>query len=215
MIRMLRWPLVFAAVLAVGACSSLTGKKEPFTVYAPRYTAPSDGAKGTPVQWQLSIDTPVASDALDTPRMLVMPSPGAIETYKGARWSDTAPLLLRALMVQAFQQSGRISGVGASTSGLHGDYLLAVDLYDFETQYRDGSPHAVIRFNAKLTDSSTNRIAAARTFEADAPVGGAQAAAAAAAFDEALAQLLPSVVDWALTEGESRWQKNAPQRTTR
>jgi len=158
MIRMTRWSLPLAAALVVGACSSLTGKKEPFTVYAPRYTAPADAAKGTPVQWQLSIDTPVASDAVDTTRMLVMPSPGALETYKGGRWSDTAPLLLRALTVQAFQQSGRISGVGASTSGLHGDYLLATDLYDFETQYRDGAPHAMIRLNARLTDSSTNRI---------------------------------------------------------
>jgi cholesterol transport system auxiliary component len=215
MIRMRRWLLPCAAGLVLGACSSLTGKKEPFTVYAPRYTAPADAAKGASVQWQLSIDTPVASDALDTPRMLVMPSPGALETYKGARWSDTAPMLLRALMVQAFQQSGRISGVGASTSGLHGDYLLAVDLYDFETQYRDGSPHAVIRLNAKLTDSSTSRIAAARAFEADAPVAGSQPAAAAASFEQALAQLLPSIVDWALTEGEARWEKNAPQRATR
>jgi cholesterol transport system auxiliary component len=215
MIRMTRWSLPLAAALVVGACSSLTGKKEPFTVYAPRYTAPADAAKGTPVQWQLSIDTPVASDALDTTRMLVMPSPGALETYKGGRWSDTAPLLLRALTVQAFQQSGRISGVGASTSGLHGDYLLATDLYDFETQYRDGSPHAMIRLNARLTDSSTNRIVAARSFEADAPVAGSQPAAAATAFEQALAQLLPNMVDWTLTEGESRWQKNAPQRAAR
>ncbi len=212
--HMFRW-LLPLATLVIGACSSLTGTKEPFTVYAPRYTAPADAAKGISVQWQLSIDTPVASDALDTTRMLVMPSPGALETYKGARWSDTAPLLLRSLMVQAFQQSGRISGVGVSTSGLHGDYLLATDLYDFETQYRDGSPHAVIRLNVKLTDSSTNRIAAARAFEADAPVAGSQAAGAAAAFDQALAELLPSIVDWALTEGDSRWQKNAPQRTAR
>jgi cholesterol transport system auxiliary component len=215
MMRMLHWLLPLAAALVLGACSSLTGKKEPFTVYAPRYSAPTDAAKGAPVPWQLSIDTPVASDALDTPRMLVMPSPGALETYKGARWSDTAPMLLRALMVQAFQQSGRISGVGASTSGLHGDYLLATDLYDFETQYRDGSPHAVIRLNAKLTDSSTNRIVAARAFEADAPVAGSQPAAAATSFEQSLAQLLPSIVDWALTEGESRWEKPAPQHATR
>ncbi|HEV7489785.1 MAG TPA: ABC-type transport auxiliary lipoprotein family protein [Rhodanobacteraceae bacterium] len=215
MIRMRRWLLPCAAGLALGACSSLTGKKEPFTVYAPRYTAPADAAKGASVQWQLSIDTPVASDALDTPRMLVMPTPGALETYKGARWSDTAPMLLRALLVQAFQESGRISGVGASTSGLHGDYLLAIDLYDFETQYRDGSPHAVIRLNAKVTDSSLNRIAAAHTFEADIPVAGSQAAAAASAFEQAFAQMLPTIVDWTLTEGQSRWEKNAPQREAR
>lgn len=215
MIRMRHWLLPCVAGLVLGACSSLTGKKEPFTVYAPRYTAPAEAAKGASVPWQLSIDTPVASDALDTPRILVMPSPGALETYKGARWSDTAPMLLRAFLVQAFQDSGRISGVGASTSGLHGDYLLAIDLYDFETQYRDGSPYAVIRLNAKLTDSSSNRIVAAHTFEEDTPVAGSQAAAAASAFEQALAHMLPTIVDWALTEGQSRWEKNAPQHDAR
>jgi cholesterol transport system auxiliary component len=214
MIRMRRWLLPCAAGLVLGACSSLTGKKEPFTVYAPRYTAPAGSEKSASVAWQLSVDTPVASDALDTPRMLVMPTPGALETYKNARWSDTAPMLLRALLVQAFQDSGRISGVGASTSGLHGDYVLSIDLYDFETQYRDGTAHAVIRLNAKLTDSSLNRIAAARSFETDTPVAGSQAAAAAAAFEQALGQLLPGIVDWTLTEGQSRWEKNPSRRET-
>lgn len=208
MMRM-RWLLPLSVALVLGACGSLTGKKEPFTVYAPRYTAPADTAKGPPVQWQLSIDTPLASDALDSAHMLVMPSPGALETYKNARWSDTTPMLLRALLIQAFQDSGRITGVGASTSGLHGDYLLNIDLYDFETQYREGSPHAVIRLTAKLTDSSLNRIAAARTFEADAPVAGSLAPAAAAAFDQALGELLPQIVDWTLTEGQARLSKKA------
>ncbi|HEY6893580.1 MAG TPA: ABC transporter, partial [Rhodanobacteraceae bacterium] len=77
-----------AALLLVGACASLTGSKEAFTVYSPRYDPPP-GAQGKSVAWQLAIDTPLASDALDTSRMLVMPTPGALETYKGGRWADT------------------------------------------------------------------------------------------------------------------------------
>ena len=95
--------------------------------------------KAASVPWQLSIDTPVASDALDTSRMLVMPTPGALETYKGGALGRIRRRCCCAhSSIQAFQDSGRIAGVGASTSGLHGDYLLAIDLYDFETQYRDG-----------------------------------------------------------------------------
>jgi cholesterol transport system auxiliary component len=195
--------LTIAAALALAACSSLTGRKEPFTTYSPRYAPPAATSNATPVAWQLAIDTPLASNALDSARMLVMPSPGALETYAGARWADTAPMLLRGLLIQAFQDSGRITGVGAVASGLHADYVLAVDLYDFETQYRDASPHAVIRLNAKLTDTSTNRIVASRAFEADAPVAGTRAADAAAAFGQALNELLPKIVDWTLGEGSS------------
>lgn len=197
--------LPLAAALLLCACSSVIGKKEPFTIYAPRYAPQAGAASGASVPWQLAIDAPVANDALDTPRMLVMPSPGALETYPGGRWAATVPLLLRGLLIEAFQSSGRIGGVGASSSGLHADFLLAIDLYDFETQYLDGAPHAVIRLNAKLTDVSTNRIAASRMFEADAALAGADASAAAHAMQGALAMLLPEIVQWTLSEGASRW----------
>ena len=111
--------------------------------------------QGKPVDWQLAIDTPLAGDALDTSRMLVMPTPGALETYKGGRWADTPPLVLRGLLIEAFQQTGRIAGVGAITSGLHADYTMTIDLYDFEVQYRDGAPHAVIRLNEMKTRRSS------------------------------------------------------------
>jgi cholesterol transport system auxiliary component len=208
MIRMSRClpPLL---LLLLAACTALTGKKDPFTVYAPRYTPPAAAANAPRIDRQLAIDTPLASDALDTSHMLVMPTPGAIESYKGARWSDEMPVLLRSLLIQAFQDSGRITGVGAITSGLHADYSLTIDLYDFETQYRDGAPIAVIRLNAKLTDFSVNRIRAARTFEVDTPVAGAQAAEAAVAFNQALNELLPQIVDWTFEQGQANWKRDS------
>jgi cholesterol transport system auxiliary component len=194
--------LAIAALSLVPGCASLTGKRESFTVYAPRYTRPAAITDGNAVAWQLAIDTPLASDALDNSRMLVMPTPGALETYPGGRWADTPPLMLRGLLIQAFQDSNRIVGVGALTSGLHADYSLTLDLYDFETEYRDGSPHAVIRLAAKLNDLSINRVRAARTFEADEPVAGAAAGDAAAAFDRTIDTLLADIVRWTIDEGE-------------
>jgi cholesterol transport system auxiliary component len=204
---------ILALLVLVGACASLT-KKEPFTTYSPRYTAPQTGASALPVRWQLSIDTPLASDALDSTRMLVMPSPGALETYKGGRWADTAPLVLRTLLIQAFQDSKRIAGVGALSSGMHGDFLLAIDLYDFETQYVDGAPRATIRLNVKIIDQSLNRVTAARMFDGGAPVGGTTAADASIAFEQALNELLPQIVAWTLESGEGAWAKSARASST-
>jgi cholesterol transport system auxiliary component len=196
-----------AALLLVGACASLTGTKEAFTVYSPRYEPPSGMPSGKPVDWQLSVDTPLASDALDTSRMLVMPTPGALETYKNGRWADTPPMVLRGLLIEAFQQTGRIAGVGAVTSGLHADYLMTIDLYDFEVQYRDGAPHAMIRLNAKLGDASINRVRAAKMFAADEPVAGSTAGDAAAAFDRAIDALLADIVHWTIDQAESAWSQ--------
>ena len=86
-----------------------------------------------------------------------------------------------------------------------GIVVEGIDLYDFETQYRDGAPHAVIRLNARLGDSSVNRVAASRAFEADAPVGGTTAADAAAAIEQAVNRLLPDIVGWTLDEGQKAW----------
>ena len=203
-----------AALLLVGACASLTGSKESFTVYSPRYEAPSN-MQGKAVDWQLAIDTPLASDALDTSRMLVMPTPGALETYKDGRWADSAPLMLRGLLIEAFQRTGRIAGVGALTSAIHADYTMTIDLYDFEVQYRDGAPHAVIRLNAQLNDSSINRVRAAKTFEADEPVAGTTAGDAAAAFDRTLDTLLAAIVRWTIDQGEGAWsQTRHPPRSS-
>lgn len=204
-----------AALVLVGACASLTGTKEPFTVYAPRYEPPANMTQGKPVDWQLAIDTPLASDALDASRMLVMPTPGALETYKGGRWADTPPLVLRGLLIEAFQQTGRIAGVGALTSGIHPDYTVTIDLYDFEVQYRDGAPHAVIRLNVKLNDASINRVRAAKTFEVDEPVSGTTAGDAAAAFDRTIDALLADIVRWTIDQGESAWsQTQHPPRSS-
>ena len=205
----------FAALLLVAACASLTGTREPFTVYSPRYEPPADMTKGKPVDWQLAIDTPLASDALDASRMLVMPTPGALETYKGGRWADTPPLVLRGLLIEAFQQTGRIAGVGALTSAIHADFTMTIDLYDFEVQYRDGGPHAVIRLNAQLNDSSINRVRAAKTFESDEPVAGTTAADAAAAFDRTLDTLLAAIVQWTIDQGDGVWsQTRHPPRSS-
>ena len=203
-----------AALLLVGACASLTGTREAFTVYSPRYEAPSS-MQGKTVDWQLAIDTPIASDALDTSRMLVMPTPGALETYKDGRWADSAPLMLRGLLIEAFQETGRIAGVGALTSAIHTDFTMTIDLYDFEVQYRDGAPHAVIRLNAQLNDSSINRVRAAKTFESDEPVAGTTAADAAAAFDRTLDTLLAAIVQWTIDQGDGVWsQTRHPPRSS-
>jgi cholesterol transport system auxiliary component len=196
-----------AALSLVAACASLT-KKEPFTTYAPRYTPAAAPAAAAPVRWQLAVDTPFASDTLDSTRMLVMPTPGAIETYTNARWADTTPLMVRSLLIQAFQDSRRITGVGAVSSGLRADFVIGIDLYDFETQYDGASPRAVIRLNAKLVDQSQNRVIASRMFDASAPVGGATAADASIASEQALATLLPQIVAWTFEIAEPAWQKS-------
>lgn len=205
-----RFAYLLAPLALLAGCSTLTGKREPYTTYAPRYTAPAPAADAIPVDWQLAIELPLTSAALDTRRIAIMPSPGVLEVYKNARWRDAPPALVRSLLLQAFEDSGRIVGVGTSASGLRADYALGMELRDFAAEYIDAAPNAVIRLNVKLFDYTTNRVFAARTFERSEPMSGAEAADAARAFEQTLDVLLPQIVEWTLREGEADWQRRSP-----
>ena len=112
------------------------------------------------------------------------------------------PALLRNLIVQGFENSQRIVGVGSSASGLRADYALALEVRDFQLEMNP-APHAQIRLQVRLLDYTSNRVLAAHAFSAEAPAQGSDAAAAFAAFEAALNQLVPQLVDWSLREGEA------------
>ncbi|MGA8277860.1 MAG: ABC-type transport auxiliary lipoprotein family protein [Rhodanobacteraceae bacterium] len=199
--------LVLIASLA--ACSTLGARHESYAVYALR-PAPGTRSDAKPVAWQLLVQNPIASDALNTDRIAVMPSAGVFQVYPNARWGDPAPKLVQNLLIQAFEDSGRIIGVAGTDSGLHADFMLALELRSFQIEYVDGTPHATIRLTAKLVDYGSNRVLAAHTFAADMPVAGSSAADAVSGIGKALDQLLPQVVAWTLTQGSSAWTQRGP-----
>ncbi|MEO8459288.1 MAG: ABC-type transport auxiliary lipoprotein family protein [Dokdonella sp.] len=193
------------ALLVGGGCSLLASKSEPYAIYSPQLTVPTETSDAAPVAWQLVVDTPTASDALDTTRIVVMAAPGVLQVYPAARWSDPAPRLLRNLMIQSFQQTGRIAGVGDSGSGLRADYALATDLHEFQIDFSKGAPQAVIRLNAKLLDYAVNRVVTAQSFDATVPAGGTDGSAAATALQAALNDALPKITQWVLQEAEKNF----------
>jgi cholesterol transport system auxiliary component len=195
-------PIRIAGLLAaclLTSCASLTGKTEPFAIYAPQLgTAP---ASGPAVDWQLAIDTPLASSAIDSTRIAVMPTPGVLQIYPAARWRDPAPALVRSLIVEGFERSGRILGVGAAAD-LRADLGLTLELRAFQAEIGTGGARAVVRLQASLVDFSSNRVFAARTFEAASPAAASDMTAMFPAFQASLDQVVPQLVDWTLAEGE-------------
>ena len=200
--RPMHW-LAAGACLLLGACATLSGKHGTFSVYAPQLSLPQQAS--TPaVDWQLLIDRPRTSAALDTTHIAIMPRPAVIEVFPEARWRDPAPDLLRSLLVQAFDQDGRIGGVSATESGLNGDYSLAIELRDFQAELADGGVRAAIRLSAKLFDRRSNRIVASQAFDQETAAAGSDVASAVAAFEQAFDQLLPRIVEWTVQAGQER-----------
>ena len=160
---------VALSTLLVASCSSLLNvQRQPFTTYSPSVGAAATTPVGARVDWQLIIETPLSSATLDTARMLVMPTPGVLEVFPGARWRDTTPALLRSLVVQGFENTGHIVGIGSTQSGLRADYALAIDLRDFQLEIHAGAGQAAVRFQASLLNYTSNRVLATQSFTAQA-----------------------------------------------
>jgi cholesterol transport system auxiliary component len=126
------------------------------------------------------------------------------------RWRDASPVLLQQLLIQAFQDSARLSGIGPPTSILHADFALQTDLRDFQAEYRgEKIPTVVIRLNGQLVDNFTGLALASQLFTIEQPCEGTAIPQVFAAFQVALDRLLPQVVAWTTEAGDLSWSRKA------
>jgi cholesterol transport system auxiliary component len=194
--------LLAAALLSLGACSILP-EQAPSDVY--RLPTASTVSKGTsPVSWSLRVVRPKSSEALDSPHIAVIPEGNVISSYKGARWSDPAPVLLRNRLTDAFYRDGRVQSISTDDSNLQADFELGGELQAFQSEYRGTAIEVVIRLDARLADDR-QRIVASRRFEVHQRVADKQVPAVVSAFGQASDTLAAQVLQWTVEQGEKRY----------
>ena len=194
--------LMASALLALGACSILP-KQEPSDVYRLPTAAPSSKA-ANPVAWSLRVVRPKSSETLDSPRIAVIPQGDVISSYKGARWSDPAPVLLRNRLTDAFYRDGQVQSISTDDSNLQADFELGGELQAFQSEYRGQAIEVVIRLDARLADDH-QRIVASRRFEVHQPVTDKQVSAVVAGFGQASDTLTAQVLQWTLEQGQKHY----------
>ena len=195
---------VLAAALATGACTvDLPGNQPPprLFVLTPKNTFPADLPQ---VTWQLSVDVPIAEAGLNTARIAVRRSPYTLEYFERAGWTDTAPRMIQTLLVESFENTGRIVAVARQSVSIRADYILVPELREFQAEY--ASPTAVpeirVRLNAKVIRQPQRAIVASENFEAVVPAASNSMGDIIAAFDDAMGKVLKRTVEWTLAEAE-------------
>jgi cholesterol transport system auxiliary component len=192
-----------ACLLALAGCSVLAGgDRQSTTIYAPQVRVQADPA-WPQVDWQLAIAKPSASRLIDSPRINVRPTPGELEVYRGATWSQPATDMLEDTLLRGFEDSGRISGVARIATGIRSDYKLSIDLRRFEADYRGTEvPAATIELNAKIIHSVDQRVVASRTFITTEQSSSTELAAVAKAFETVLEKTSTELIGWTLLSGQ-------------
>jgi cholesterol transport system auxiliary component len=186
-----------AVLLAAAAAScSILPKAETREVYVLPTAIRATPSASPPVTWSLRINTPKATGFLDSNRIAVMPDALRITVYQGARWSDDAAVLMRDRLVDAFRADGRLALASNGDANERADRELDGQLRSFQTQYINGAPVVVIRYDAQVVEVRTRRIIATKSFEARSTPSGKDVVSAINAFGIASDTLTTDVVAW-------------------
>lgn len=210
-----RTAILAAAAALVSACTSslLPGA---YTELPKLYvlTPKSTFATDLPVvKWQLTVDVPVAEAGLNNARIALRHNPISLEYFARANWIDTAPTMVQTLLVESFENTGKIVAVGRQSVSLRADYSLMTELREFQAEYdATSTPRVRVRLNAKLVKMPQRTIVGAMTIERVQPAAGSDLESIIGAFDVALGKALKRVVEWTLRTPERPRQRKRSRR---
>jgi len=186
-------PGFFSALALVGSlllagCSGPTATT--FDLSAPNGFGRVGGSRAAMV-----VAEPTTVQALDSDRVIVKDSSGALSFVGGAQWADRVPALVQARLIQTFENGSRIGSVSRPGQRIVPDVQLNTDIRSFNIDAASGM--AVVEITAKIVGDRSGQIQRARLFSARVPASAADGQAATQALDRALSQVLIDIVRWA------------------
>jgi len=196
---------VLLAAMALSGCAPLLpgGTAPRLFVLSPRteFTSPLPSA-----DWRLAIAQPYAPAEIDSARIALRRGPFAIDYFADAAWPDRAPTMMQSLLLESFEETGRLPSVTREQQGLTADILLLTELQRFDAAYdqASGNPTVVVRILAQLASLPGHTIFAETRTEHREPVPRNDIDAIVAGFDRAQGAAMADIVAWALKNGGKR-----------
>ncbi len=148
---------------------------------------------------QLVIDEPTAASSVNTDRIAVKPNPYQVQYFPKARWIDRAPLMVQTMLVESFENTGKVAAVGRQAIGLSADFTLVTDLREFQATVGGGenAPITVIvHLNMKIVQEPLGLIVASKSFQRQVPAVSGEMISVVIAFDTALGKTMGEAVEW-------------------
>lgn len=199
-------PLFLTLSLALlGACTGLdtlrqASKPNDLYLLTPKSTFSSSLPR---IQKQVVVQEPTATAAVNTDQIAIQPTALQVQYLPQARWVDRAPLIVQALLVESFENSGKVAAVGRSTVGLRADYVIQPDLREFQglvvSETEDTKTVRVeVRMNIKIIDEFEDKIIASDSFREYVVSASDQTPDLVEAFDIALGKTMRDAVEWSV-----------------
>lgn len=146
---------------------------------------------------QILVPEPTALKSLDSNQVVVRVSPSEIQYLANSQWGDTLPRMVQSKLVAAFENSGRVGGVGKPGQGLAIDYQVVAEIRAFEVS-TVGADAANVEIFVKLLNDRNGTVRAQRGFQASVPVSGSGNRNFVEALNAAFAAVGAEIVEWSL-----------------
>ncbi|WP_170762997.1 ABC-type transport auxiliary lipoprotein family protein [Ruegeria lacuscaerulensis] len=215
---MIRLFLVVLALVSLGGCTGLgtlrqASKPNDLYLLTPKSTFSSSLPR---IQKQIVVQEPTATAAVNTDQIAIQPTPLQVQYLPRARWVDRAPLIVQALLVESFENSGKVAAVGRSTVGLRADYVIVPDLREFQglvvSDVEDTKTVRVeVRMNIKIIDEFEDKIIASDSFREFVVAASDQTPDLVNAFDVALGKTMRDAVEWSVRKINTHAANNPRQ----
>lgn len=189
-------------VSLLGGCSSLF-TKPPRPLF--QLSAPTDVPANLPrTAAQIVIDAPYAPEGLEPRRIAVVRAANAIDYLADGDWADRSPNMVRAVLLETFENSRAVGAVGPDSLDLRADFEIEGDLRHFEAVYDSqkggsGAPTAWVALAVKLVKVPERKILAQTIISARQTATANTTPAIVAAMNGAMADVAKQVVAWTLT----------------
>lgn len=155
-------------------------------------------AQGTAARGkQILVPEPTALKSLDSEQVVVRVSPSEIQYLAKSQWGDRLPKMVQSKLVEAFENSGKLGGVGKPGQGLAIDYQVVADIRSFEID-TSGPQVAKVEISVKILNDRNGSVRAQNVFSAAVPVSGEENAKFIAAINRAFAKVGADIVNWTL-----------------
>jgi cholesterol transport system auxiliary component len=202
-LRPLRCVILAVAALALVGCAKLF-TETPRPLY--RLTAPTEFSANLPrTKAQIVVNAPYAPEGLELRRIAVVRSANGLDYLADGDWADRTPAMVRAVLVEAFENSRAVAAVGPDTLDLRADFEIDGDLRHFEAVYDSPGgtlqavPTVLVGLAVKLIKVPEHQILAQTLITARQAAAANTTPAIVEAFGIATASVAKQVVEWTLT----------------
>lgn len=187
--------LVAALLLVLSACS-IFPKSQPLSVYRIEVPSHINTQALSPVNNSIKVSMPYGSNFINSNRILVRTASGEINAYKGVKWADPAPTMLRNYLIDYFRDSGQIATVVNDAFSISSQFALEIDLRRFESSYLDDGLFVHLELDALLINNTKHKSISTKNFKVKKPSANVDTASVVKQFDIAASELAHEILVW-------------------